>query len=65
MPDHTIENDSVALSLPPERAAMPTSKTTSEWNTSSLGLRVGADAASAATASVLVSPIICMLDRYV
>jgi hypothetical protein len=65
MPDHTIKNDSVALSLPPETAAMSTSKTTRSWNTNSLGLRVGADAASAAISSVLVAPIICVIDRYV
>lgn len=37
---------------------------TSKWNTTNLGLRFGADAASAATASVLVAPVICVIDRY-
>ena len=33
------------------------------WNTANLGLRLGADATSAATASALVAPIICIIDR--
>jgi hypothetical protein len=34
------------------------------WNTTNLGLRLGADASCAATASILVAPIICVIDRY-
>lgn len=33
------------------------------WNTGRLGLRLGADAASAATASLLVAPIITIIDQ--
>ena len=39
-------------------------KTSPEWNTTNLGLRLAADAGSAATASALVAPIICVIDRY-
>lgn len=35
------------------------------WNTRNLGLRVATDAASAATASVLVAPVICLIDQSV
>ena len=34
------------------------------WNTRNLGLRLGADATSAATASMLVAPVICVIDQY-
>lgn len=37
----------------------------SKWNTSKLGMRVAGDVAAASTAGGLVSPLICMLDRYV
>lgn len=35
----------------------------SQWNTKKLGLRLGADALSAASAAVLVAPIISIIDR--
>lgn len=35
------------------------------WNTRNLGLRIAADGAAAATAGVLVAPLITMIDRYV
>lgn len=38
---------------------------TSQWNTKNLGLRLGADAISAASAAVLVAPIISIIDRLV
>ncbi|KAL6703857.1 hypothetical protein ACN47E_008991 [Coniothyrium glycines] len=34
-----------------------------EWNTSQLGLRVGADALSAGAAGILIAPIITMIDK--
>lgn len=36
---------------------------TSKWNTKNLGLRLGADLVSAASAAVLVAPIISIIDR--
>lgn len=36
-----------------------------EWNTKHLGQRIGADAASAASAGVLVAPLITTIDRSV
>jgi len=34
-----------------------------QWNTANLGLRLGADLTSAATASALIAPIISIIDR--
>ncbi len=34
-----------------------------KWNTKNLGLRLGADLISAASAAVLVAPIISIIDR--
>jgi hypothetical protein len=45
-------------STTPKDAAMPR-----EWNTSKLGLRVGADALAAGTAGALVAPLITMIDK--
>ena len=35
----------------------------SRWHTKKLGLRLGADAVSAASAAVLVAPVISIIDR--
>lgn len=35
------------------------------WNTRNIGLRLAADGAAAATAGVLVAPVITMIDKYV
>ncbi|KAL6244544.1 hypothetical protein RBB50_008786 [Rhinocladiella similis] len=37
----------------------------SQWNTAKLGLRVGADLISAAGASCLIAPVICVIDRSI
>lgn len=65
MPGQRSVNDIGALPLPtevvlPDKMSLGTSK----WNTSNLSSRLGADATSAASASVLVAPIICVIDRY-
>jgi hypothetical protein len=39
------------------------SSTTAKWNTKNLALRLGADLISAASAAVLVAPIISIIDR--
>lgn len=36
-----------------------------QWNTANLGLRLAADLTSAATASILIAPIISVIDRLV
>jgi hypothetical protein len=36
----------------------------SSWNTRHMGLRMGTDAISAASAAVLVAPLITMIDKY-
>lgn len=41
------------------------SEKTQTWNTSNLGLRLGVDATSAATASAMVAPVITIIDQYV
>lgn len=43
----------------------PTTATPSTWNTHNLGLRLGADVASAATAGVLVAPVITAIDKAI
>lgn len=42
-----------------------TTSTESTWNTKNLGLRLGADAVSAASAAVLIAPIISIIDRSI
>lgn len=54
-------------------AALPTSRPTAilqdqaskRWNTKHLGYRIGTDTVSAATASALVAPIICIIDQAI
>ncbi|KAJ9315859.1 hypothetical protein DTO271D3_3837 [Paecilomyces variotii] len=41
------------------------STSTKAWNTDSLGLRLGVDAASAATAGALICPLITIIDRAI
>lgn len=40
-----------------------TLKSKSEWNTKNLGMRLGADFVSAATAASMVAPVISIVDR--
>lgn len=49
---------------PSRQIRVPGTTEETQWNTRSLGLRLGADAASAAVAGGLISPIITVLDRY-
>jgi hypothetical protein len=35
-----------------------------KWNTKNLGLRLAADALSATSAAILITPIISIIDRY-
>ena len=39
------------------------SKSERQWNTKNLGWRLGTDAISAASAAVLVAPVISIIDR--
>jgi hypothetical protein len=59
----------VAMPVSPELRVsdrrLPKPTTGKEWNTRSLGLRFGADFASAAVAGALICPIITIIDRYV
>ncbi|KAK3400023.1 hypothetical protein B0T20DRAFT_468320 [Sordaria brevicollis] len=45
--------------------AVEETTTTSKWNTKNLGLRLGADLVSAASAAVLVAPVISIIDRSI
>ncbi|CAP71590.1 uncharacterized protein PODANS_6_600, partial [Podospora anserina S mat+] len=45
-------------------SAVPPSEQTTKWNTKNLPFRLGADLISAASAAVLVAPIISVIDRY-
>jgi len=55
--------------LKPEMMSPTPSTTTTpsstQWNTHNLGLRLGADVASAATAGILVAPIITAIDKAI
>ncbi|KAK4134481.1 hypothetical protein BT67DRAFT_380004 [Trichocladium antarcticum] len=46
-------------------SAASSSKATTAWNTKNLPLRLGADLVSAASAAVLVAPIISIIDRSI
>lgn len=52
-----------SLNLPPVTIPLEP-KAVSKWNTHHLGLRAGADAASAAAAGFLVAPLVCTIDRW-
>lgn len=52
-----------ALILGSKPESLPQIEVGRKWNTKNLGLRTGADATSAAAASVLVAPVICIIDR--
>lgn len=49
----------------PDSLSFSQSKPKERRNTKNLGLRLGADAASAVVAGALVAPIITIIDRYV
>ncbi|KAK3339159.1 hypothetical protein B0H65DRAFT_433039 [Neurospora tetraspora] len=46
-------------------AAEGITTTSTKWNTKNLGLRLGADLVSAASAAVLVAPVISIIDRSI
>ena len=47
----------------PTSIEMPSSKLQQQWNTKNLGLRLGADFTSAASAASMVAPLIAIIDR--
>jgi hypothetical protein len=66
LPKPTLPSVIPALPKPSMPTAVMSSKDASgskTWNTHKLGLRVGADALAAASAGVLVAPIITMIDK--
>ncbi|KAH8690879.1 hypothetical protein BGW36DRAFT_61167 [Talaromyces proteolyticus] len=65
-----MSRDASANSVSPKEqlsAAVPArvKDTAKQWNTRSLGLRLGADAASAAVAGALICPLITIIDRAI
>lgn len=54
-----------AAALPASTASAAESKHLQGWSATNVGLRLGADAASAASAAILVAPIVTVIDRYV
>lgn len=66
MPQKETFNDIGTLSLPSEVVLSGKMSTaTSNWSSSDLGTRIGADVVSAAAASITVAPIISVIDRFV
>lgn len=58
----------VQMPLATAKAVEPVQDTTMKakaWDTRNLGWRIGADATAAASAGVLVAPIITIIDRWV
>ncbi|USP77419.1 uncharacterized protein yc1106_04693 [Curvularia clavata] len=51
------------MRAPTKAAATTPRDTPREWNTSKLGMRIGADMVSAGAAGLLVAPIITMIDK--
>lgn len=60
-PEALAWNPPVAKAVPGRR---PSETQVKAWNTCHLGLRVGTDALAAASAGMLVAPIITIIDRY-
>lgn len=58
--DHPVAHSQKA----PVASPIPT-KPASVWNTKDLGLRLGVDVASAASAGALTCPLITIIDRFV
>jgi hypothetical protein len=53
------------ISIPSVRKGTVKPELAQPWNTANLGLRLGADLTSAASASALIAPVISVIDRYV
>ncbi|KAI1356247.1 hypothetical protein F5Y01DRAFT_73870 [Xylaria sp. FL0043] len=71
MKDHNISNLTGTVAAPglPAPAEQQTvempSKLSQPWNTKNLGLRLGADAVSAACAASMIAPLISIIDRSI
>lgn len=67
MSGDAVAQDTSSTMAAVERPIAPASptkaNTASTWNTKDLGLRLGVDVASAATAGVLTCPLIAIIDR--
>lgn len=60
-PSRLLNNTQIPL--PKIKDGIISSDAVQSWNTDNLGSRLGADAAAAATASLLVAPIITIIDQ--
>lgn len=73
LPLDTLKTSQLAAAAPNTSRLFPASTVTpssgtdetaaKRWNTKNLGLRLGTDLASAATAAVMVAPVISIIDR--
>jgi len=61
--DLQLEAAGAPLTIASQKTADMPAKLQQKWNTKNLGLRLGADATSAASAAALVAPIISIIDR--
>ena len=61
----TVSERSVARSTVMPAAPVQTQKAAPTWNTKDLGLRLGVDVVSAASAGALTCPLITIIDRCV
>jgi hypothetical protein len=57
------QHHGLALSQAAAAAPVHASLSDHSWNTKNMGLRVAADFASAASAGVMVAPVISIIDR--
>jgi hypothetical protein len=60
-----LEKAKVPLVVVRHKNAEMTEKLQKRWNTKNLGKRLAADAVSAASASVMVAPVVSIIDRSV
>lgn len=59
----TVSEHPVARSTISAASTMKSQKAAPTWNSKDLGLRLGVDVASAATAGALTCPLITIIDR--
>ncbi|KIY00618.1 uncharacterized protein Z520_03281 [Fonsecaea multimorphosa CBS 102226] len=65
VPSKTVSIPKPQVHLPSVRKVSVEQKKPVQWNTMNLGLRLGADVTSAASASALIAPIITVIDRSI
>ncbi|TGJ80142.1 hypothetical protein E0Z10_g8628 [Xylaria hypoxylon] len=64
VPGLPLDTKPVPVHIKQQAVEMP-SKLSQQWNTKNLGLRLGADAMSAACAASMIAPVISIIDRSI